>query len=443
MSKDFPVVLPQNDISDLSQGPLPGDLQTRMETIRARLPAMLAVGTVIQETVAPDVSVAAILDSGAETFDMTDLPPLTVTINDYDHSKALPGTPGVLTSALAPAIKSTNASADTLKVNIAGDGAQEIDIGTCATGALVAAAIQAGVRALTANTAHNQQALTGFTCEYVAPTVATTLSTALLTTTDYTQISVASYAGFKRGMAIKIRGSTTILSATVIGIHDMGASKYLRISTITTAEAFAIGCVVNSADDYYELTTGKNGADMSIVVTDGTSNSVADDLKLRVADGSAVTLGRDVVGPQTITFVTADFANDAAATAAEVVIAINKVLTGAVASVSSTKVRITTDRLGTDAHVTVTAGAGATALGYTTLTDAGTETEVALDLDGPEIIAIIPYTVSSGVMGAILPDPVGNSLVRVRRDHIVNYGGTDYGSSATVRWIVIMRPTAE
>lgn len=70
--------------------------------------------------------------------------------------------------SVSGATPATTATALTFSVNVSGDGAQSIvvDDGGTHTGAAVAAAIQVAIRALTANSAFNQAAITTATCVY-------------------------------------------------------------------------------------------------------------------------------------------------------------------------------------------------------------------------------------------------------------------------------------
>lgn len=79
---------------------------------------------------------------------------------DVDYSLSLPTS----ISAASPAIATT--AGDTLTLNINSDGAQTIILATSATGAAVAADIQAKVNALTAATPSNQTAYDSFTATY-------------------------------------------------------------------------------------------------------------------------------------------------------------------------------------------------------------------------------------------------------------------------------------
>jgi len=69
-------------------------------------------------------------------------------------------------SGQAPATSLTGGTNDHLTLNLDSDGAQTIFLGTQTTATGIAAAIQAAVRALTAVYPSNQQAYTGFRCDY-------------------------------------------------------------------------------------------------------------------------------------------------------------------------------------------------------------------------------------------------------------------------------------
>jgi hypothetical protein len=69
-------------------------------------------------------------------------------------------------SDTAPASSITGGVNDDVRVNLDGDGAQPITLGTQATATTIAAAIQTAVRALTATTPANQPAFDGFRCDW-------------------------------------------------------------------------------------------------------------------------------------------------------------------------------------------------------------------------------------------------------------------------------------
>ena len=71
---------------------------------------------------------------------------------------------GTSKSGTSPA--TTTTAGDTLTINLHADGAQTITLATSASADLVAADIQAKVRALTPNNEGNSAAFTGFVCFY-------------------------------------------------------------------------------------------------------------------------------------------------------------------------------------------------------------------------------------------------------------------------------------
>jgi len=440
MTRSFPVAEPQLDSSELPPGPLPNDLSSRFNLLRSRLPEALRVLGAPVDVPAPDVSAAAVRTSAVGTydFDAAEFPDLKILLNDYPHRNNAPGSVATHRSGLFPALATVNAASDTIKVSIAGEATQEIDLGTVTGGANVAAAFQAAVRALTAASARNQRAYSLFTMTYSPPSFSTTLTKALASGVEVNEIEVDTVQGLRRGSSLRIMAAT-VIEVRIIEIFGGGRVKKIRTQKFTPGALISAGTTVQTADDYYESKTGKRGADMSLVYTDGAANSAADNLKLRAADGIVSSSGTDNVGPQTISFEAADFVDPALATAAEVVVVINRTLTAAVASVNGGAVRITTDRLGIDAKVLVFGDAAAASLLNFPATEAvGTETEVALNVDTPEIVAIQPYVESTGALLDLIVDPL--SFVRVRRDHLVNRSSvTDFSNAGANRWLVYFR----
>lgn len=93
------------------------------------------------------------------------------------------------------------------------------------------------------------------------------------------------------------------------------------------------------------------------------------------SDGDTFTIQVDGGPPQTITFHSSDFANIAAATAAEVAAAINAQVSGAVASANGGALVLTSDKLGEDSSLKITdvTGNPAFSLGMSTVLVSGTE----------------------------------------------------------------------
>lgn len=90
-----------------------------------------------------------------------------------------------------------------------------------------------------------------------------------------------------------------------------------------------------------------------------------------LANNDTLTVTLDGGDAQTITFVSGNFVDIDAATAAEVVAVINGQLVGGFAAVDGGKVRITSDRKGTGSGVNVTGGTANAAFGFTTGNVAG------------------------------------------------------------------------
>lgn len=91
-----------------------------------------------------------------------------------------------------------------------------------------------------------------------------------------------------------------------------------------------------------------------------------------LSDGQTLTLSIDGGATQTFTFHTSNFVSIGAATATEVAAVIAATLSGAVASVSGSAVRITSSKLGTASGVNVTGGSANGALSFPTGNTAGT-----------------------------------------------------------------------
>jgi hypothetical protein len=421
--------------------PLPSDAEQRAEFMRGNLPGYLQSLTAVDKGSAPAASVQAVLDSGsAETYDFSALDgeSLELIVDDYEGRKDRPGTPGVLTGGAGPVIATVNTVNDQATVAINGEAPQAIDIGTKATGALVAAQIQTAVRALTAATAKNQAAYDGFLAEYVAPSFSTTLATELANGVKVYSVLAASVAKLKIGDTIAIAdqagGPAAAFSTPVIDIDRV--AKRIYIKGWTPGEAIEVGALIRIRDDHYEFTVGKAGAESAVVFAAGVAD-MAVGLKLTVAAGALATAGKDADGPQKITFVDADFVDPAAATAAEVAVKINASLTGAVASDNAGTLRITSTKYGESANLKASAGVVQVALDLPTTIEVGTNSDFALSLVDAEIVNIQKYTIGSGVVGINMTSLAG---VRVEGKNLVNVDGTDHGAGGTLGWIVTSRP---
>jgi len=91
-----------------------------------------------------------------------------------------------------------------------------------------------------------------------------------------------------------------------------------------------------------------------------------------LSDGQTLLIKIDQGSEQTITFLTSEFANIAAATGAEVIAVINAKMSGGYADLNAGDPRINSDVQGTDSYVQVTGGTANTALGFSTTEVQGT-----------------------------------------------------------------------
>jgi len=151
-----------------------------------------------------------------------------------DYILGISGTFGTSVSA-SPA---TIVSGGTLTLNLNGDGVQIITLGTDATGAAIAADIQARVRALTAHTGGNQPAYNNFTATYDEDTGLYTLTSGTTGTGSSVVITGASEAiklllGTARG-GIEISGMGS--GAIAPGAPNLAAAAIFAVlgsSTVT------------------------------------------------------------------------------------------------------------------------------------------------------------------------------------------------------------------
>lgn len=107
---------------------------------------------------------------------------------------------------------------------------------------------------------------------------------------------------------------------------------------------------------------------------------------------------------QTITFLTAEFVSIGAATRAEVAAVINAKITGAVATDTGTRVRITSDRKGTSGGVNVTGGSANAVLLFTTGNTAGTGNVANI---AAVTVAEVKTIVEAAVAGSLVVDVAG------------------------------------
>lgn len=97
----------------------------------------------------------------------------------------------------------------------------------------------------------------------------------------------------------------------------------------------------------YTITSGTLGTDSAVVITPAAVGSITEELKIGAASGGTETAG------------TGDFADAAAATAAEIAAAIAARATGWTATAEGNKVRITSESTGKDSSLVVNAGSTA------------------------------------------------------------------------------------
>ena len=223
-----------------------------------------------------------------------------------------PSTAGTSTSAANP---STNPPADkrALSINLNGDGAKEITIfGTAATGADVAAAIQAAVRDLRANNPANQPAYSGFTCTFNTTYVLTsgtkgTGSTVVVTNSAATSMQLP--AG-QHKFQIRVNGDGPH-EVTLAGPFNNGAAIATAIANAVKAIipkrsanqlAFTgFACTYDTAagagNPSLLLTSGVAGTASSVEVTNAAAQNVTQSLKLGRTSGGVEVSGAATLRP--------------------------------------------------------------------------------------------------------------------------------------------------
>lgn len=190
------------------------------------------------------------------------------------------------------------------------------------------------------------------------------------------------------------------------------ATKMLQ----TAASAPTYGEVQGSVAEPFVLTHGNT----IIVSVDGGGNltaTISAVAALRdsgngtfdLANNETLTVSVNGGPVQTITFVTGNFANIDAATAAEVAAVINGQLVGASASVQGSAVRITSDRKGTGSGINVTGGTANVALGFTTGNVAGSGNVANVDA---VTAAEVKTIVEAAVAGVTVTPTAGKVYIR-------------------------------
>lgn len=156
------------------------------------------------------------------------------------------------------------------------------------------------------------------------------------------------------------------------------ASTAASVPVLSAVAAASSGSVTGSVVGPYAMTTGMT----LLVAVDGAAAATATFTGVAatrlsttgtylMTNGMTLTLAFDGGSVQTVTFSTAQFANIAAATPAEVAAVINASVTGGLAAVDTNAVRVTSDRKGTGSGVNVTGGTSNAVLIFTTGNVAG------------------------------------------------------------------------
>ena len=190
------------------------------------------------------------------------------------------------------------------------------------------------------------------------------------------------------------------------------------IATITNQAAQpALGLLYTDVTVEYKKETDASFSAKSLAPTAGSVTS-GNAETYTLVDGQTLTVAVDGGGAQTATFNTADFADIANATAAEVAAVITTDITGATASDSSGSVLIVSDTTGETSTIQVTGGTANTALGFSTALQTGstfwkeigsgvyTIEFTATELDTPGIFV---YKVT----GATIEQFVGTATIQV------------------------------
>jgi len=230
-----------------------------------------------------------------------------------------PATAGTSQSGPSP---STNPAADKrrFQINLNGDGARDITIpGDANTGPLVAAAIQAAVRALTANSAALQPAYDNFTAVYQTPALPAqpfylltsgtqgAASSVVVTNSTATPIRLAAGpSSFNINInndgpqQVTINGPLADGNAIATAITN--AVQAMLPHRAANAPAYlGFACAYdnssNAANPSMVLTSGTAGVSSSVVVTNGANNNVATLLNLGLTNGGREIIGSAVLRP--------------------------------------------------------------------------------------------------------------------------------------------------
>lgn len=430
-----------NGFTTLPPGPLPDDADTRLNWLRQNLPEYAAQASSIDVVEAPGPSAQAVLAAtGAGPYDMTALADLVLVNEDYVGRNDAPGRVGRTQSGSSPAT-ATAAANSSVGVSIAGVAAADVVVGTQTTAEGIRAALEAGIiAAAPALPSRQRQAYLGAKVTYSPPRLEKTLATALPAGTEVFRLKLAEGTrGLRQGDSFILRDIGAVqpdVERTVL--HIFHGTDEIAVERFTPAGAgYGAGSGVFTDDAYYAVETGKKGLDQTVVFSaPAAGTDVSATLKLKAADGAAEVAGLDQVGRQTFRFVTADFTTDSAATAQEVANVLNRTLTGAEATAPGGVLTITTDKFGESANLLAEAGVSQAALLLPTTLAEGTNDDMQLSLDSPEVLLILEVDVAGGGSTGVFR-PL--TAVRVENSKLVNVDGTDY--SADVQWLVVSKPS--
>jgi hypothetical protein len=187
-----------------------------------------------------------------------------------------------------------------------------------------------------------------------------------------------------------------------------------NVTLQTAASGATYGTVLGTETETFELAPGDT---LDISVDQGADDTATFDAAAAsitcataetydIDDAQTLLVKIDGGSVQTATFNTADFADIDNATAAEIAAVINQDISGCFADVATDKVRITSDKQGTDSEVEVTGGTANTALGFSTTPVSGTG-DVA-DISAVTV-AEIKTVVENDVTGCTVSN-VGNAV---------------------------------
>lgn len=415
----------------LVPGPVPNTANLSPQWLARYLPKYSGLGLVADVFAGPGASAAAVLTGTiAQTYDMTGYNPLEVVVNDYQGRKNGAGRYAITSSGLVPA-KATAAADSAVSVSLGGVTTSDIAIGTQTTPEGIAAAIQTGIRGdAPAASSRHYQAYAGATCVYQPPSVSTVTAEALASGVAVDNFLVVPVSGLKSGMTLILKktGQSNIERQILSLTHEMNGTR-VYVASVTPATLYPAGETFETGDDQYVVTGGKMGADQSIVFSSAAAGTdVVASLKLTVATGATQSAGADVVGLQSIPFAAADFSSPAAATAQEMANVINRHLTGAVASVSSSKVVITTDALGSSKNAVALSGVTQALLGLPVVIAEGTDVPATLSLRDGTIVVCVEFDPDHGDTAfADTIDPA--TIWRQERDKLVSKSTTSYAST--------------